>query len=198
MKTILATPPDVIRVNGKYIPQHYVLNVAGVFYTTNHHFDSVYLPPNDRRTYVAWSEVVSEEFTKGFWPDFWGWYAGGGLEDVVAYLAEYDLSKFDPKAPPKKTDAFWQIVGAGAAPENSELADALDKLGAKEGAKDADGTPCGPVVTTLAKVRDAASADLDEWLNDRKNGAVRHWVGIRCGAFSGNMKVSLQAARSIG
>ena len=24
MKTILATPPDVIRVNGKYIPQHYV------------------------------------------------------------------------------------------------------------------------------------------------------------------------------
>jgi hypothetical protein len=29
-------------------------------------------------------------------------------------------------------------------------------------------------------------------------GAVRHWVGIRCDAFSGNMKVSLQAARSIG
>jgi hypothetical protein len=29
-------------------------------------------------------------------------------------------------------------------------------------------------------------------------GAVRHWVGIRRGAFSGNMKVSLQAARSIG
>ena len=57
MKTILATPPDVIRVNGKYIPQHYVLNVAGVIYTTNHRFDGVYLPADDRRTYVAWSEV---------------------------------------------------------------------------------------------------------------------------------------------
>ena len=30
MKTILATPPDVMRVNAKYIPQHYVVNVAGV------------------------------------------------------------------------------------------------------------------------------------------------------------------------
>jgi hypothetical protein len=29
-------------------------------------------------------------------------------------------------------------------------------------------------------------------------GAVRNAVGIRCGAFSGNMKVSSQAARSIG
>jgi hypothetical protein len=31
-----------------------------------------------------------------------------------------------------------------------------------------------------------------------KIGAVRNAVGIRCGAFSGNMKVSFQAARSIG
>jgi multidrug transporter EmrE-like cation transporter len=29
-------------------------------------------------------------------------------------------------------------------------------------------------------------------------GAVRDVVGIRCGAISGNMKVSFQAARSIG
>ena len=37
-----------------------------------------------------------------------------------------------------------------------------------------------------------------EQAQTRSLGAVRHWVGIRCGAFSGNMKVSLQAARSIG
>ena len=66
MKTILATPPDVVRVNGKYMPQHYVLNVAGVIYTTNHRFDGVYLPPNDRRTYVAWSEILSDRFRQGF------------------------------------------------------------------------------------------------------------------------------------
>jgi hypothetical protein len=33
---------------------------------------------------------------------------------------------------------------------------------------------------------------------DLAKGAVRNAVGIRCGAFSGNMKVSFQAARSIG
>ena len=65
-----------------------------------------------------------------------------GLANVVAYLAEYDLSKFDPKAPPKKTAAFWQIVGVGAAPEASELADALDALGGKEKGLDVNGKPC--------------------------------------------------------
>jgi hypothetical protein len=32
----------------------------------------------------------------------------------------------------------------------------------------------------------------------RNVGAVRNVVGIRCGALSGNMKISFQAARSIG
>ena len=91
---------------------------------------------------------------------------------MVAYLTEYDLSNFDPKAPPKKTEAFWQIVGVGAAPEEAELADILDALGAKENAQDADNKPCGPVVTTLAKVLQEANGDLFLWLNDRKNRRV--------------------------
>ena len=33
---------------------------------------------------------------------------------------------------------------------------------------------------------------------NKAEGGVRNAVGIRCGAFSGNMKVSFQAARSIG
>jgi hypothetical protein len=35
-------------------------------------------------------------------------------------------------------------------------------------------------------------------IRDEAKGAVRNVVGIRCGALSGNMKVSFQAARSIG
>ena len=57
-KTILAAPPDVTRVNGKYIPQHYVVNVAGVIITTNYPLDGLYLPPDDRRHYVAGTEVT--------------------------------------------------------------------------------------------------------------------------------------------
>ena len=48
---------------------------------------------------------------------------------VAEYLASRDLSGFDPKAPPPKTEAFWEIVNANRAPEDAELADVLDALG---------------------------------------------------------------------
>ena len=128
-KTLTASPPETVRVNGKYIPQHYILNVTAVIYTTNHRYDSIFLPANDRRHYVAWSELLAADFEGGFWVSMWNWYRDGGINDVVAYLKEYDLSNFDPKAPPEKTEAFWQIVGTSVSPEDAELADALDALG---------------------------------------------------------------------
>ena len=129
MKTITAAPPDVTRVNGKYIPQHYVVNVTGVILTTNYPQDGLYLPPDDRRHYVAGTEVTKDDFEADFWPEFWAWYRAGGLADVVAYLAAYDLSDFDPKKPPEKTEAFWRMVDGGMAPEVPELRDVLDRLG---------------------------------------------------------------------
>ena len=125
----MAAPPDVTRVNGKYIPQHYVVNVTGVILTTNYPQDGLYLPPDDRRHYVAGTEVTKDDFEEGFWPEFWAWYRAGGLADVVAYLAQYDLSDFDPKKPPEKTEAFWRMVDGGMAPEVPELRDVLDRLG---------------------------------------------------------------------
>jgi hypothetical protein len=55
------------------------------------------------------------------------------------------LSAFNPKAPPPKTPAFWDIVDANRAPEDAELADILDRLG-------------NPAAVTLAKV--IAQADV--------------------------------------
>ena len=75
---------------------------------------------------------------------------------VAAYLAELDLSAFDPKAPPPKTPAFWDIVDANRAPEDAELADVLDQLG-------------NPDAVTLAADREAAGAEFGDWLRDRKN-----------------------------
>ena len=63
-------------------------------------------------------------------------------------------------------------VRGGAAPEEAELADILDTLSKAEMALDANGGPCGPVVTTLAKVVAAAAGDLFEWLSDRRNRRV--------------------------
>jgi hypothetical protein len=76
-----------------------------------------------------------------------------GDRHVAAYLAELDLSKFDPKAPPPKTAAFWDIVDANRAPEDAELADVLDRLG-------------NPVAITLAQVQSEATGDfqLGSWI----------------------------------
>jgi Family of unknown function (DUF5906) len=137
MKAYTAAPPDVLRVDEKFLREHYVLNCCGVIITTNHKADGIYLPPDDRRHYVAWSDLTKDDFTP--------------------YLAELDLSGFDPKAPPPKTQAFWDIADANRAPEDAELADVLDKMGR-------------PGATTLSRIIITASGtEIEEWLRDRKN-----------------------------
>ena len=97
--------------------------------TTNHKSDGIYLPADDRRHFVAWSDKTKEDFTPAYWNHLWNWYDEGGFGHVAAYLAALDLADFDAKAPPPKTDAFWDIVDANRAPEDAELADVLDRLG---------------------------------------------------------------------
>jgi hypothetical protein len=165
MKTILATPPDVMRINAKYIPQHYVLNVTGIIYTTNYKTNGIYLPADDRRTYVAWSELTENDFESGFFLEFWNWYEQqNGYQHVAAFLSERDLSGFDPKATPKKTAAFWAIVDANVPQEQSELADVLDKMSI-----DVYGRKHEITVTTLIIVTGHADGYFEEWLLDRKN-----------------------------
>jgi hypothetical protein len=157
MKPYTAAPPDVLRVDQKHVHEHSVFNVLGVVITTNHKTDGIYLPPDDRRHFVAWSELKQEDFAQDYWNEIWGWYHyERGLQHVAAYLRDLDISKFDPKAPPPKTRAFWDIVNASRSPEDAELQDVLDEMG-------------NPEAVTLAKVIALSPSDLREWLTDRKN-----------------------------
>lgn len=159
-KVYMAAPPDVVRVDEKNLREHYVVNVCGVIITTNHKTDGLYLPADDRRHYVAWSEAGREDFEPDYWQQLYGWYATGGVGHVAAYLRSLDLADFDAKAPPPKTPAFWAIVAAGEAPESAELRDVLDRAG-------------NPQAITLAQVVHAASElglyDLAAELRERKN-----------------------------
>jgi hypothetical protein len=156
MKMYTASPPDVLRIDEKYLNEHSVLNCVGIILTTNYKINGIYLPAEDRRHYVAWSDRKPEDFDKDYWNKLFTWYDAGGDCHVAAFLAAYDLSGFDPKAPPPKTQAFWDIVEANRAPENSELADILDELG-------------NPKATTLRHIIDKASPELGNWLRDHKN-----------------------------
>jgi len=155
-KIYTAAPPDVLRVNEKFIQEFYVFNVLGFILTTNHKTDGIYLPADDRRHYVAWSDREKEDFTPAYWNELWSFYGGGGLEHVAAYLTELDISGFDPKAPPPKTPAFWNIVSVGVAPEDAELADVIDKLK-------------NPDALTIIDVIAAAEGETAVWLMNRGN-----------------------------
>jgi hypothetical protein len=156
LKAYTAAPPDVLRCDEKHLREHAVFNVCGVIITTNHKADGIYLPADDRRHFVAWSEHVKEDFTKEFWDRIWLWYARGGMCHVAAYLANFDLSNFNPKAPPPKTQAFFEIVDAHRAPEDADLADIFDRLG-------------NPDATTLIKICNEARGDFQIWIKERKN-----------------------------
>jgi Family of unknown function (DUF5906) len=152
-KAYTAAPPDVLRVDEKHLREHSVLNCTGVIFTSNHKTDGLFLPPDDRRHFVAWSDRVQEEFAPGYWNKLYAWYDGGGDRNVAAYLATIDITGFDPKAPPKKTAAFWAIADANRAPEDAALADTLDKMG-------------NPDVTTLDQIRIWATGEFAGSISD--------------------------------
>jgi hypothetical protein len=168
-KIYTAAPPDVLRVDEKNLREYYVFNCLGFVVTTNHKTDGIYLPADDRRHFVAWSQRTKEEFSPQYWNELWGWYQAGGYGHVGAYLTEFDLAGFDAKAPPPKTAAFWDIVSANNAPEDAELADVLDALG-------------NPDALTLRQlIEHAIGTEAADWLTDRRNRrAVPHRME-RCG-----------------
>src|SRR5262245_4021477 len=161
MKAYTAAPPDVLRVDEKNLREYAIINCVGVIITTNHKEDGIYLPADERRHFVAWSDLTKENFSDDYWVGLWHFYDHGGDQHIAAYLADLDLSEFDPKAPPPKTPAFWDIVDANRAPEDAELADVLDDLQR-------------PDVVTLATIKNHVPIDEDfkSWLNDPKNRRV--------------------------
>jgi hypothetical protein len=162
LKAYTAAPPDVLRVDEKNRHEYPVFNCCGVILTSNHKADGIYLPADDRRHFVAWSDLTKDSFVDDYWTGLWHWYDHGGDRAVAAYLAELDISEFDPKAPPPKTEAFWDIVHANSAPEEGELHDALEHLGF-------------PYAVTLEKIIEYAPGDLQDWLRDRRNArAIPH------------------------
>ena len=168
MKAYTAAPPDVLRCDEKNLREYSVFNVCGVIITTNHKADGIFLPADDRRHYVAWSELKKESIADDYWNKLWGFYAAGGTWHIAAYLRDFDISSFDPKAPPPKTPAFWDIVYANRAPEDAELADVLERLG-------------NPDATILAWVANEADGDFQDWLKDRKNRRVIPHRFEQCG-----------------
>jgi hypothetical protein len=162
MKAYLAAPPETLSVDEKNVKEYQIPNLVGVVFTTNHK-NSLYMTADDRRHLVCWSERKQDDFTRAFWTEFWEWYEKGGFAHVAAYLTTYDLTLFNPKAPPPKTQAFWDMVNSQRPAEAAELADLLEEM-------------ANPVVVTPAQLEIHANDELRVWMKDRKS---RHLLGKR-------------------
>jgi hypothetical protein len=171
-KIYTAAPPDVLPIDEKNIREHSVPNVVGLIMTTNYALTGLYLPPDDRRHFVAASNVTRDSLPSDFFVKFWHWYEHGGYGHVGAYLRALDLSTFDPKGEPPKTTAFRALVMANAAPEESELSEIIELLKS-------------PDVLTVQQLRDEATRRqrhtvLDFLSNHRTARQIPHRLG-ECG-----------------
>ena len=67
LKVYTAAPPDVLRVDEKYLREYNTPNCCGIVITTNYKTDGIYLPADDRRHFVAWANLTKEDFEDNYW-----------------------------------------------------------------------------------------------------------------------------------
>lgn len=127
-KVLAAAPPEALLVDEKNRQEYYVPNVLGLLFTTNHETSGIYLPPDDRRHFVVTSTVTSDSFSDDYFAKLFWNYGHGGLRAVCDFLLTLDLSGFNAKAPPPKTEAWHAIVAANRDPASQDLAGLLDRL----------------------------------------------------------------------
>ena len=63
LKAYTAAPPDGLRIDEKNLREYTIPNCCGVVITSNHQ-DALFLPADDRRHYVAWSELTKDELRR--------------------------------------------------------------------------------------------------------------------------------------
>lgn len=158
MKAFLASPPEVLRCDEKHLREYEIPNLVGVVMTTNHRTNGIFLPRGDRRHYVAWSWRDPDKLGKEFWDNFYDKLKNGGRRDIAVYLRNYDLSTFNPKEPPPKTEHFKAIVDANTSPEDDEMTTFIDELG----------NPEALIVSDLLG-HNGIPETFKAWLSDRKN-----------------------------
>ena len=164
-KTLIAAPPDTLRVNEKFVRPYYIFNVVGVAITTNHKTGGIYLPADDRRHFVAWSPLEPLAVKPDVWIAWWTKLDGGVANAVAHHLATLDISGFNPKAPPPRTQAFHEMVSAMRSAEESEMADVLESLG----------QPAAVVISDIVARAGSLGphyAGFHAFLTDRKNSRI--------------------------
>ena len=131
LKPIIVAPPDTLPLNDKYAKLRHIINRVRVFITTND-WMSMYIPPEDRRMFIMHSHLPQKwhevEGDPEYFVRLFDWFHGGGFDHVAAWLAERDLSHFNPKAQVARTAGWGAVAASWGEPEDC-VSWTLDHLG---------------------------------------------------------------------
>lgn len=129
MKTLMASPPDVLPLNDKHDKVRYVANVLRLFLTTNDRL-ALYIPPDDRRVLLMHSTLPKQwhlDEDPTYFKRLFSWMLSGGVEAIAGWLAARDISKFDPHGEVPKSGS-WREVQQSWEAADDEVTVALEKL----------------------------------------------------------------------
>jgi hypothetical protein len=160
-KTIITSPPKFHSIRSMYAGRRKSSNLNATIITTNYRTGGLYLPADDRRHYVMFSDVMRDAFNETYWNSYHTWMEGGGVEHCMAFLLARDVSRFNPKAPPLQTPEFWEMVGGGQTNETNDVADAIEFIKNKTFSID------DLAAVAMFEMRNHALAD---WFRNKANG----------------------------
>ena len=185
LKPIIAAPPEYLQVNRKGLHPYQALNRVFVLAFSNERVP-LSLPSDDRRWFVVYSEAGRMSDTEG--QAIWNWFETGGQSAVANWLAERDVSNFNPGAAPPFTEAKAIMIEHGRSTAESYLVD-LIRNRAGEFARGvvaspfyslcdrlAGGAPAGvkvPQAALMHALREAGWVDLGR-IKSRANDARKH------------------------
>ena len=111
MKPLLASPPELLPMEMKHAHVVYVRNVLRVFLTTNDHL-TMHIPAEDRRLFVMHSRAHFRWESDDYFTRMFDYFTSGGIDAVIRWLMERDISNFNPGAAPKMTTGKEQIIAS--------------------------------------------------------------------------------------
>jgi hypothetical protein len=127
LKPIIAAPPETLPINRKGLHPYDMVNRMMVLAFTNDPVP-ISISSGDRRWFCIWSAAGRMPADEA--QAMWTWYRSGGFETIARWLADRDVSRFNPAAPPMWTEFKENLIENGMSIAESYI---VDQIRAKAG-----------------------------------------------------------------
>ncbi len=129
LKPLLASPPEMLPIERKFMDVVYIRNLCHVILTTNDPL-TMYIPEEDRRLFVMVSPLpdpkLNDVFPEGYFRDIHAYLADGGSDAAIKWLKCRDISGVDFGSPPPMTIGKESIIQSAHEVRRSSVDDIME------------------------------------------------------------------------